>query len=320
MMTPSPSSDGMLLATETARSEAGEPRSGLGHAGPKRVSPFSHSAALCLAVLSVRPQIAEPDDGAYHHSIVAVTMGHYLSLSTAQVDALNARLGFPAGRIPNQWVQAGQRALHQREGSGYPYLAAPFETLGLIRWAPLFYGALACFGLFIGARRWLGAFGGAAAVGLYCSAGAVIAFAWRDYMPTFTDASLVAAGSGLLLWAVLATETSARRRTLTGLAGFVVLEIATFVRYTNIVILGCAVLAVVAAWRSSVIRLPLRSLGWWLTSVVVFGTGVALFDALTYGGPFTTGYPPGEVTFGLNAIRLNLQSMPAHLIDSLPTF
>ena len=32
-------------------------------------------AALCVVVLSVAPQIAEPDDGAYHHSIVAMTMG-----------------------------------------------------------------------------------------------------------------------------------------------------------------------------------------------------------------------------------------------------
>jgi hypothetical protein len=96
---------------------------------------------------------------------------------------------------------------------GYPFLAAPFEKLGIIRWAPLFYGALACLGLFIGARRWLGRFGSLAAVGLYCSSGAALAFAWRDYMPTFTDASLIAAGSGALLWATLATEVSMRRRT-----------------------------------------------------------------------------------------------------------
>jgi len=44
----------------------------------------------------------------------------------------------------------------------------------------------------------------AAAVGLYCSSGAAILFAWRDYMPTFTEASLIAAGTGALLWVVLA--------------------------------------------------------------------------------------------------------------------
>jgi len=46
-----------------------------------------------------------------------------------------------------------------------PFLAAPFQALGIIRWAPLFYGALACLGLFAGAQRWLGRFGGAAADG-----------------------------------------------------------------------------------------------------------------------------------------------------------
>ena len=144
---------------------------------------------------------------------------------------------------------------------GYPFLAAPFQALGLIRWAPLFYGALACLGLFIGGRRWLGRFGGAAAVGLYCSSGAALLFAWRDYMPTFTDASLIAAGTGVLLWAVLAAEASARARTWAGLAGFVTLEAATFVRYTDIVVLGCAAVAVIVAWRLGAARLPARGAG-----------------------------------------------------------
>jgi hypothetical protein len=137
-------------------------------------------------------------------------------------------------------------------------------------------------------------------------------------MPTFTDASLVAAGSGAVLWAVLATEASLRRRTWVGLAGFVALEIATFVRYTNIVVLGCAVVAVIVAWRLRAARLRLRTLCWWLASVAAFGTGVAIFDARVYGGPLTTGYQPGEVTFALGAIRPNLRMMPAHLILAMP--
>jgi hypothetical protein len=137
-------------------------------------------------------------------------------------------------------------------------------------------------------------------------------------MPTFTDASLVAAGSGALLWAMLATEATPRRRTWAGLAGFLALEIATFVRYTNIVILGCAVVAVVVAWRLRAARLPLRTLCWWLASVAVFGVGVAIFDDLVYGGPLTTGYQPGEVTFALGAIEPNLRLMPAHLIQAMP--
>ena len=275
-------------------------------------------AALCVVVLSVAPQIAEPDDGAYRASIVAMTEGHFLTLSTAQVETLARKLGDNPAAPPNQWVELSDGRYISEKDPGYPFLASPFQALGIIRWAPLFYGALACLGLFVGARRWLGRFGGLAAVGLYCSSGAALAFAWRDYMPTFTDASLIAAGSGALLWAVLATEASSRRRTWAGLAGFAAIEIATFVRYTNIVILGCALVAVVAAWRLPAARLPLRTLCWWLASVAVFGAGVAIFDDLVYGGPLTTGYQPGEVTFGLGAIGPNLRLMPAHLMQAMP--
>ena len=275
-------------------------------------------AALCVIVLSVAPQTAEPDDGAYRASIVAMTEGHFLTLSTAQAETLARKLGDNPAAPPNQWVELGNGRYISEKDPGYPFLAAPFEALGIIRWAPLFYGALACLGLFIGARRWLGRFGGFAAMGLFCSSGAALAFAWRDYMPTFTDASLVAAGSGGLLWAMLATEASSRRRTWAGLAGFLAIETATFVRYTNVVILGCAVVAVIAAWRPRAARLPLRTLSWWLASAAVFGVGVATFDDLVYGGPLTTGYQPGEVTFSLGAVGPNLRIMPAHLLQAMP--
>jgi hypothetical protein len=276
-------------------------------------------AGLCAVVLAVgAPRIAvEPDDGAYHLSIVGITMGDFLTLSSAELDAVEKRVGDRTG-LPNQWIEAADGRYISEKDPGYPYLAAPFQALGIMQLAQLFYGALACLGLFFGARRWLGRFGGPAAVGLYCSSGAALLFAWRVYMPTFTDASLIAAGSGALLWTVLASEAGSRRRALVGLAGFVALEIATFVRYTDIVILGCAVVAVVVAWRLRVARLSLRTLCLWLASVAVFGAGVATFDDLVYGGPLTTGYQPGEVTFGLNAIGPNLRIMPGHLIRAMP--
>src|SRR5271166_2867740 len=275
-------------------------------------------AALCAVVLSVAPQLGvEPDDGAYRASIVAMTEGQFLTLSSAQANALAAKLGDGPGP-PSQWVElSGGRYISEKD-PGYPFLAAPFQALGIIRWAPLFYGALACLGLFIGARRWLGRLGGPAAVGLYCSSGAALLFAWRDYMPTFTDASLIAAGTGILLWTLLATEASSRRRTWAGLAGFAAIEIAAFVRYTDIVILGCAVVTVIAAWRLRAAKLPLRALCWWLASVAVFGAGVAIFNDLVYGGPLTTGYQPGEVSFGLGAIVPNLRYMPPHLMQAMP--
>jgi hypothetical protein len=52
---------------------------------------------LCVAVLSAAPRLVEPDDYAYRASIVAVTDGHFLTLSTAQVYALAAQLARSAG-------------------------------------------------------------------------------------------------------------------------------------------------------------------------------------------------------------------------------
>jgi hypothetical protein len=275
-------------------------------------------AVLSAVVLSVAPQAAEPDDGAYHASIVAMTEGHFLTLSTPEAETLAGKLRDNPAAPPNQWVQLSDGRWISEKDPGYPFLAAPFEKLGVIRLVPLFYGLLACLGLFVGARRWLGRFGGPAAVGLYCSSGAALAFAWRDYMPTFTDASLIAAGTGAVLWAVLATEASSRRRGWAGLASFAALELATFVRYTNIVILCCAAVAVAVAWWLRSTRLPLATLCSWLASVVVFGAGVALFDDLVYGGPLTTGYRPGEVTFAFGAIGPNLRVMPAPLLRAMP--
>jgi hypothetical protein len=284
-------------------------------------------AVLCVLVLRASPYLPEPDDYAYRASIVAMADGHLFTLSGAQAHALAQQLAPQLGdnRLvpgpgggPIQWVQLpGGRWISEKD-PGYPYLAVVFRALGLVRLAPLFFGALACVGLYVGGRRWLGSFGGAAAVGLYCSSGAAILFAWRDYMPTFTEASLIAAGTGALLWAVLAAEAGTRRRTWIGLAGFVALEAATFSRYTNIVVLGCAVIAVLVAWWRRAATLPGSAVAWWLASVCVFGTGVAIFDTLIYGGPLRCGYRPGEITFSLSAIGPNLRYMPAHLIQAMP--
>jgi hypothetical protein len=104
-------------------------------------------AVLCTVVLSVAPQLGvEPDDGAYRASIVAMTEGDFLTLSTAQAETLARRLGDNPAAPPNQWVELhGGRNISEKD-PGYPFLAAPFQALGIIRWAPLFFGALACLG------------------------------------------------------------------------------------------------------------------------------------------------------------------------------
>jgi hypothetical protein len=82
-----------------------------------------------------------------------MTQGDYLTLSTAQVEALAASTaqvealaaqltgpsesplaGGPAG-IP-QWVQLANGRWISEKDPGYPFLAAPFPALGIIRLAP----------------------------------------------------------------------------------------------------------------------------------------------------------------------------------------
>ena len=73
-------------------------------------------AALCVLVLSLAPELGvEPDDGAYRASIVAMTEGKFLTLSSAQVTVLAAKLGDGLG-VPNQWVElTGGRYISEKD-------------------------------------------------------------------------------------------------------------------------------------------------------------------------------------------------------------
>src|SRR5450631_4895849 len=273
-------------------------------------------AALCVAVLVRSPQLLEPDDAAYRASIVALTQGHLLSLTNAQYQELLKQLSSGGGMGIAQWVHTTSGTWISEKNPGYPFLAAPFQALGMLRATPLFYGGLGCLGLFVGARRWLGRWGGTCAVVLFCSSGAALAFAWRATMPTFTDASLIAAGAGALLWAMLATERTVRRRTVIGLLGFMSLEAAVLVRYTNVVLLAVAVLAVLLVFRRA--ALPLRTVGWWMSTVAGLIVGVLALDYLAYGSALKTGYSSGEITFSLASVVPNLQHMPMPLVSTMP--
>jgi hypothetical protein len=273
-------------------------------------------AGLCVAVLTKAVQLLEPDDLAYRASIIALTHGHLLSLTNAEYQGLLKELSSGGGQGIAQWVHTAGGTWISEKNPGYPFLAAPFQALGLLRVAPLFYGALGCIGLFAGARRWLGRWGGTWAVVLFCSSGAALAFAWRPTMPTFTDASLIAAGTGALLWAMLATERTSRRRIVIGLLGFVALEAAVLVRYTNVVLLAVAVLAALLVFRRA--GLPVRAVGWWLGSVAALIAGTLGFGYLAYGSALKTGYSSGEITFSLSSVVPNLQQLPAPLVKSMP--
>ncbi len=272
-------------------------------------------AAMCVAVLAKAPQLLEPDDFAYRASIVALSQGHVL-LSNAQYLALLAQLSAHGGGGIYQWVHLASGRWISQKNPGYPFFAVVFQWLHALRFAPLFYGAFGCVGLFYGARRWLGRWGGTYCVALYCASGAALNFAWRATMPTFSDASLIAGAAGLLLGVLLTSGDSETRRLVLGALAFLALDGAVLIRYTNVVVLIIALITVVALARAAAVtRAMLLN---WFGVVVVFALGDLELNHALYGGFMKTGYTSGLITFGTSAIIPNLERMPARLIESLP--
>ena len=272
-------------------------------------------AALCVVVLIRSPQLLEPDDYAYRASIVALSEGHLL-LTNAQFLALQLQLSRHGGEGILQWVHLRDGEWISQKNPGYPFLAVIFQWLHALRAAPLFFGACACGGLFYGARRWLGQWGGAVAVALYCSSGGALIFAWRATMPTFTDASLIAAAAGLLLGVLLARDEPRRQRFVLGALAFVALDGAVFVRYTDGVELVVALVAVFAFAR--VCALTKTMVAGWVALVAAFAVFDLWINHLLYGGYLKTGYASGLVTFASSAIVPNLERMPSRLAVSMP--
>jgi hypothetical protein len=270
---------------------------------------------FAVIVLLRKTALLEPDDYAYRASIVALRHGHIL-LTNSQYAALNRQLSMGTNPGVLQWHHMTSGKWISEKNPGYPFFAVPFYLVGLLRLAPLCYGASACVGLYAGAKKWLGGWSGTYAVCLYCFSGAALTFAWRDTMPSFSDASLIAAGFGTLLWVMLATAHSARRRCLVGIVGFLALEGAVFIRYTNVVELMVAVIAVLVLARSS--RVTWSSVAVWLSTVVLFGLGVLAFDRWAYGKATSTGYANGEISFSFSSFWANLKGMPRYLTTSMP--
>ncbi|HWD96526.1 MAG TPA: hypothetical protein VG246_08915 [Acidimicrobiales bacterium] len=271
--------------------------------------------ALCVVVLMRSPQLLEPDDYAYRASIVALSQGHLL-LTNAQFLSLQAQLSRHGGGGILQWVHLRDGKWISQKNPGYPFLAVIFQWLHALRVAPLFYGACACAGLFYGARRWLGRWGGTIAVALYCSSGAALIFAWRATMPTFTDASLIAAGAGLLLGVLVSEDDDPRRRFLFGALAFLALDGAVFVRYTDVVELLVALVTVFLFARSS--GLTKAMISGWIAIVAAFAVFDLWINHLLYGNYLKTGYASGLVTFATSAFAPNIERMPSRLIASMP--
>ena len=270
---------------------------------------------LCVAVFLKKPELLEPDDYAYRASIVALSQGHVL-LTTVQYRALFVQLSAHGGGGIEQWVHLRSGKWISEKNPGYPFFAVVFQWLHALRLTPLFFGALASFGLFFGGRRWLGPWGGTFAVGLYCSSGAALVFAWRATMPSFSDTSLLAAGTAVLLGVLLAPDMAPRRRNVLGAVSFLALDAAVFIRYTDVVVLLVAVVMVTVLYHAcSLTRVALLT---WYGVVAAFAVFDLVVNRLLYGSPLRTGYASGLITFTPSAIGSNLERLPTRLIDSMP--
>jgi hypothetical protein len=275
---------------------------------------------LCVAVLSQKPKMIEPDPFAYRASIEALADGN-VTLTQAQYDQLISKLmKTDVGGGIMQWVHQPDGQWISEKNPGYPYLVMPFKKLGLLRLASLFYGMLGCLGLWFGARRWLGNWGAAFAVSAFCSSSAAMFFAWRETMPTFTETALIAAGVGALIWTVLAVERSERARIVTGSLAFSAFGLATFSRYTILLVLVIAGGFAAAACYSSNWNLPRRALAVWAAVAAVPLLCIVAFNVIYYGGPLKTGYLDGVVKFSVSALPVNLRELPLRLIQQMPVF
>ena len=135
-------------------------------------------------------------------------------------------------------------------------------------------------------------------------------------MPTFTDMSLVAAAAGLLLGVLLSRESPPTRRLVLGLLAFLALDGATFIRYTDVVLLGAALVSVlVLSRRCALSRAMIVS---WLGVVALFAIGDAALNHYLYGGYLSSGYGAGVVSFQASAIAPNIERLPWPLLQGVP--
>jgi hypothetical protein len=185
--------------------------------------------AVAVLVLVRSIAILEPDNYAYHTSIIALSRGQ-IRLSNAQYLALKASLSF-SGMGVVQWHHMASGYWTSEKSPGHPFVAIVFHALGLRRATPLFYGALACVGLFVGMRRWASERATAVAVvWIYCCSGAALTLARHSMMPPSSGPSRIAAGFDPLVRVLVVTAfLSFASMSASGASG---VRVAAWVRFS----------------------------------------------------------------------------------------
>ncbi|MEZ5207217.1 MAG: hypothetical protein R2690_09650 [Acidimicrobiales bacterium] len=221
-----------------------------------------------------------------------------------------------------QWVRLDDGTCVSEKSPGYPFLLAPFDSLGLVRLAPLLFGLVGFVGIWTGARRWLGPWGACTAVGLTAAGPGVIVMAHRAWMPTFTDALLLAGGVGFVLWAVLAVERRFAHRAWVGALGCALAGLSTTLRLTNAVpAVVLAVWAVVVGSRRRARAGP-RLIACWLAGALVPASALVAYNLWVFGAPWASGYEAGGggPQWDVGSIGPNVSAMTGRLTWALPVW
>ena len=274
----------------------------------------------CAIALAPHYKLRQPDPYAYRASVAALLDGR-VTLDVTQYRQLAAELsraddGWNSEIGIVQWTKTPAGDFVSEKNPGYPFLVAPFAALALTRLAPVIFFFIGCAGLWMAGRRWLGAWGGAFAVALFCSSGTLVTMLHQAYMPTATEACLLAGAAGLILWALL-DEGGGRPAILAGAAGFLLAGVAVAVRYTSVAVLGVLAVAAVLAVVRRASPMRVRWLALWAGAGALGPSLALVYDWLVFGAPLRIGYSRG-VTFSAGAMLQNLCTMPIPLLVGMP--
>ena len=282
--------------------------------GREALATITAWALFCVTLMSKVPLLFEPDDYAYRASIVALKNG-LITLSQAQYVQLNSSLKGNGLVGIYQWIHLPNGMWISQKNPGFPFLAEPFYAIGNLRLLPAFYSLVAIAGIFLGARKWLGPGGGFVASVCFLFTGASLTFGYRITMPTFTEACLIAAALGVLLWSCSLTPKPTLKSWSSSIA-FFLLGCAVFSRYTNFVIyLG--VLIVLLAYRKK-FGFGADAVYKWLSVTAFLVIGILCFNKHFYGGWFKTGYSGLHLYTSLANYPKNLSQLPPLLVEAMP--
>jgi hypothetical protein len=246
---------------------------------------FGLALVLVLGI-AYQPRVWRmPDPWAYAFAADNFAHGRW-TITTQEMAAGRNRTRLQGGML-TQYVEIAPGRWAFEKAPGYPLLAAPFQALGLMRWANIVLAALAAWTLYRGVSCWRDGF--TAWVGvtlLLLSPLSLIALHQAD-MDTYASGALLVIAAGL---GMHHARCATRGRfawwglLLSGLAA----GWAVIVRYTTVL-----VLIPLGAWIGLSLvhqRAPARELAMWLAGCAIAFGVLFLYNLAVFGQVLDFGY------------------------------